>query len=114
MQQCSTCGKSFKNLAQHITKMHNISTIYFDNSENAFLVMNDVVHEGVEPFLHDAGEREIEFYPDGEFGVQTITLRIKKNKKQVYSYEWCKSKHDHIRKYIHNIKVSSESYNPFN
>ena len=106
MEKCKVCGKSFKNLKQHDTKMHGGGTIYV-NEKCAFLMINGVAHYGDQPYDNKEGI-EWEFYPDGHTGTQTITLMI-------YKDDTCKvfNMDKGERKYIHNIRVLRTPYNPF-
>jgi len=107
MQTCPVCTKSFKNLKQHDTKMHQGGTIYFDAKQCAFLVIGDTVHRGDMPYDCDDGD-EWEFYPDGSDGTQTVTLMVYHDgTHKVFNRDRGE------RKYIHNIRVAKTPYNPF-
>jgi hypothetical protein len=96
---CPSCGKTFKQLAQHITKSHNKYVVRIVG-ESAYISFNDGPEtKGDMPF--DADERyEWLFYPDGPGGETIGVVRAKTGETSV----WREAK-GHDRKYLHNIKI---------
>jgi hypothetical protein len=98
---CPLCGKTYKQLAQHITKSHNKYVVRIVG-ESAYMSFNDGPEkEGDMPFGND--ERyEWLFYPDGPEGTETIgVVRVKKTGK---TSVWREVKGGE-RKYLYNIKI---------
>jgi hypothetical protein len=97
---CPTCGKTFKQLAQHITKSHNKYVVRIVG-ESAYISFNDGPEtKGEMPF--GADERyEWLFYPDGPGGE---TIGVVRTIKTGETSVWREAK-GHERKYLHNIKI---------
>lgn len=97
---CPLCGKTFKQLTQHITKSHNKYVVRIVG-DSAYLSFNGgPEQEGEMPFGSDENYEWL-FYPDGP-EVETIGVvrTIKTGKTRV----WRESKGNE-RKYLHNIKI---------
>ena len=108
MEKCAVCGKSFKNLKQHDTKMHGGYTVYLVR-DGAFMMIDGVAHWGEEPFNPSDGSREFLFYPNGVNAPLAVGVVLQKDGSyKVWSEEGMMK-----RKYIHNIKVVKTPYNPF-
>jgi hypothetical protein len=101
---CPTCGKTFKQLKQHITKMHNryvIRIVIETEGIRAYMSFNGEPEvEGEQPYDDDE-EDECEWYPDGSDGVETISLRRNILTGETKVYRHAKGK----KQYLHNIKI---------
>jgi hypothetical protein len=98
---CPTCGKTFKQLKQHITKSHDkyVVRIVGDRAYMSFNGGPEV--EGVAPFEQDV-EYEWLWYPGG-----SETIGVCRTIKTGETSVWRQKHNDaHETKYIHNIKIT--------
>jgi hypothetical protein len=99
---CPTCGKTFKQLAQHITKSHTKYAVRIVGNR-AYMSFNGGPEvEGDMPFVDDKDD-EFQFYPDGTAGVETIGLLRNKKSGKITVY---RSGKDGKKMYLHNVKVT--------
>jgi hypothetical protein len=98
---CPTCGKTFKQLKQHITKSHTKYAIRIVDGRAYMSFNGEPEVEGAMPFDDDE-DYEWCWYPDGSDGVETIGVvrSVKTGKTRVYRYTNGK------KMYLHNIKIT--------
>lgn len=96
---CPTCGKTFKQLAQHITKSHTKYAVRIVG-DRAYMSFNgEPEKEGDMPYVSDEHDEWL-WYPDGSESIGVV--RTKKTGKTVVWREGHKGK----RMYLHNVKIT--------
>lgn len=102
---CPTCGKTFKQLGQHITKSHSKYVIRIVG-ENAYMSFNGEpeIKGEMATFDMNDGEMEWQWYPDGSEGTETIgVVRTKSSGK---TKVWREGGIPRKKMYLHNVKIN--------